>query len=60
MGGKSQKKSGPVYFFRSFRFFFPATHSTRIAFATNFATISGESIASTMTKRDGSFRAYER
>ena len=57
---------GPVnpatgYFFRApFRFFFPASTSARIASATNFATISGASIASTITNREGSLRAYVR
>ena len=43
-----------------FHFFFPEERSCRIASATNPATISGESIASTITNRPGSARAYAR
>lgn len=47
-------------FYFLFRFFFPATHISRIASAANFATVSCASIASTITNRDGSAFAYER
>ena len=41
------------HFFLLFRFI-PASHSTRIASATNSETVSGASIASTITNRPGS------